>query len=261
MRMRAKQARRWAAGAALACGGGAAMLAYPGCLGGASHQAVSTDALTPADPDAESFEGSGLRAASGPASTVAGDPEAAARFAELRALHLRAVAGDDPAYEASRDGFEALRADHPADARLAAWMGSSLLLGAREALLPTTKLALASQGVPLLNAAARAAPSDPVVRWLRGVSTVNLPRIGAGAEAAARGEADLAWVYERIEPALAAGLLTPQQAASTAYNHGRMLERVGDEDAARGAYERAVELAPSSRSAGLAREAMAGDAG
>ncbi|MEM7680836.1 MAG: hypothetical protein AAF288_02675 [Planctomycetota bacterium] len=230
-----------------------------GCFGGPPSEAVSTDALRAAGPGAgaSAEDAHGLAVASGDVATVAQDPDAAARFAALQTRYLEAAAGDAEALEEVQDGLAALRRDHPADARLAAWMGSSLLLGARDAFLPTTKLALASQGVPLLDEAVRAAPGDPQVRWLRGVSTINLPRIGAGATTAEQGEADLRWVYEHADAAVAQSMITPGQAASTAYHHGRMLERAEDSDAARAAYGRAVELGPGSRSATLAAQRLA----
>jgi hypothetical protein len=106
----------------------------------------------------------------------------------------------------------------------------------------------------LLDGAVTAAPSDPEVRFVRGMTCYNLPALFNRSALAAR---DLAEVAGRAEAASADGTLPPALAAASLYHYGVIRSRAGDKAAAASLWHRAIALAPTSRAGQRATEALA----
>ena len=88
----------------------------------------------------------------------------------------------------------------------------------------------------LLDRAVSLAPEDVEIRFLRGRSTLPLPKVFGRRDVAA---SDLAWAAERAEVAL------PRDVAAAAWFYdGLCREEDGDREAARHAFERALRLDP-----------------
>ncbi len=85
--------------------------------------------------------------------------------------------------------------------RLLAYAGCADLLAARRATAPWTKWNRANEGLELLDRAVAAAPDDPEIRFLRGITTRPLPALFKRGEIARR---DLELAMEELERARAA---------------------------------------------------------
>ena len=128
--------------------------------------------------------------------------EPAERLTQARELHFRGVDGDEAAAEQARQMLEELRASSPDAPLLTAYLGSARLLQARDAWAPWDKGKYGAEGIRLLDEAVDSAPEDVEIRFLRGVSTINLPD-GFGRTETAK--EDLAWAADKAEAAWRAG--------------------------------------------------------
>jgi hypothetical protein len=128
------------------------------------------------------------------------------------------------------------------------------MLRSARARLPWEKGKFAKAGLVLLDSTVAAAPSDPEVRFVRGMTCYNLPALFNRSSLAAR---DLAEVAGRAEAASADGTLPPALAAASLYHYGVIQTRAGDKAAAASLWRRAVALAPMSRAGQRAMEDLA----
>ena len=181
------------------------------------------------------------RSSSPPAATVA--PAGEPSIVQARALFYRAVEGDA---EALRQ-CESLLVSLPAqDAKVRGYRGACEMLRAKQARWPWEKGRHAEAGLRMLDAAVAEAPSDPEVRFVRGMTSYNLPAVFDRQKIAA---ADLSDVAGRAESIAADGMLDAPLAAASLYYYGEMRHRAGDETQAVELWRRAVKLAPMSRAA------------
>ena len=127
------------------------------------------------------------------------------------------------------------------------------MLKSARARLPWEKGKHAKAGLELLDAAVAAAPSDPEVRFVRGMTCYNLPALFNRSALAAR---DLADVAGRAEDASADGALEPALAAAALYHYGVIRSRTGDRAAAVALWRRAVALAPATPAGRRAAQAL-----
>ena len=184
--------------------------------------------------------------------------EPAALLDLAQALHFRGLpafggAADDT--DAAAALLEALHAADPAAPLPAAYLGSVRLVQSARARMPWSKGKLATAGGELLQAAITAAPDDPQVRYVRGVSTIDLPeRFGVREQA----RADLAAVAGLLAAAADEGRLDPWLAASAMLHHGHQLQQQGDDAAARAAWRVAVDHWPDTPAA-LQAKALLGE--
>jgi hypothetical protein len=167
---------------------------------------------------------------------------------------MRGVDGDDSAAKAAAIGFDALLVEAPDDLRIRAYVGSARLLAARAATVPWDKLKLSKQGLEQLDAALAARPDDVELRWLRGVSSWELP---AFFSRRAQSTADLSAAAERVDAAYRDGAIDLVVAAAIWYYRGRDLRRSGDRPSAETCWRKAIGLGPETPGALSARAALA----
>jgi hypothetical protein len=105
-------------------------------------------------------------------------------------------------------------------------------------------VALARQGLDLLDRAVALAPDDPEVRFMRGASMRPLPRFFGRGNLSAD---DLTAAAARAEPATASGRLDKSLEAAIFYLYGFTHLDKGDVSGTQAAWRKAVEIAPESR--------------
>ena len=185
------------------------------------------------------------RPASRPISTVA--PSSQPTIAQVRELFYRAVEGDAEALRQCESTLSSLPVrDAKVDAKVKAYRGACEMLRAEQARWPWEKGRHAEAGLRLLDAAVDDAPSDPEVRFVRGMTSYNLPPVFARGDVAA---ADLGEVAARAEAVAADGTLDAPLAAAALYHYGELRQRAGDEALAIDLWRRAIDLAPETRAA------------
>lgn len=165
------------------------------------------------------------------------------RFALAKHLHLCGVDGDADAARRARTLLERLHGEAPNNPRVLAYRGSSLLLAAKRTLLFWEKGDLAEAGLRDLDRAVELAACDFEVRFLRAVSSRELPSF-FGRKALA--EADFLWLAERAEESVRAGAVDPLLGAAAVYYAGLVLEERGDAAGAQREFSKVKALAPDS---------------
>lgn len=163
-----------------------------------------------------------------------GAQDPASRLELARLLVLEGIDGDQAAV---RRALPILEAAAPSgEPRTLAYLGVARLLEAKRSRWFWEKGSKAKEGVGLLDRAVSLAPDDVEIRFLRGRSTLPLPRVFGRRDLAA---ADLAWAAPRGEAAL------PRDVAAAAWFYdGLCREEDGDRDGARRSFERALRLDP-----------------
>ncbi|MEM6552202.1 MAG: hypothetical protein AAF750_08745 [Planctomycetota bacterium] len=165
----------------------------------------------------------------------------------------RGGAGAADAHARADAALEDLLEADPDNPLLQAYRGSSKLIAARNASFGPVKGLHARAGGKLLNAAVKADPDNLEIRFLRGISTVNLPRIAGQYQPALN---DLRMVLDGSADAISAGTLDPAFAAAAALRLAQAEAEANQPDAARALYQRAIDLAPQSGAAKQARAAL-----
>lgn len=183
----------------------------------------------------------------------------AADFNPIRQNYYLAVEGDTEALDNSLSMIHELPPSRANEPLCMAYHGSLLLLRASKTVSLKDKERLTREGLTRMDQAVEAAPEDVEVRFVRGMSSVNLP---AFMRRRALGDADVAWVAGRAMQAVESGKLPPALAAAALTHDGRRLKRQGQHDAAVEAWRLAVLIAPESRAARDATKRIeaAGDA-
>ncbi|WEK54868.1 MAG: hypothetical protein P0Y55_01960 [Candidatus Cohnella colombiensis] len=103
------------------------------------------------------------------------DPEFESQLSEAIKLHNRAVAGHAESVRVAKKAFENLHQLNPTSAVTRAYLGSSLILMARDEVRTYTRMQLAKQGLKHLDEAILAEPWNRTIRLLRGLVTSKLP--------------------------------------------------------------------------------------
>ncbi|MEM1211170.1 MAG: hypothetical protein AAGI68_02625 [Planctomycetota bacterium] len=225
--------RRWlAAAAGLLLGVAGLLLLFPSC-----YSTPSTDNRVDLAP-----------------ATASTQPADTSPFGIAKADHLRGVGGDADAHARADEALEELLSADPDNPLLQAYRGSSKLIAARNATFGPIKGLHARAGGKLLDAAVAAEPDNLEIRFLRGISTVNLPRIAGRYQPALD---DLRMVLDGSPDAIPAGTLDPAFAAAAALRLAQAEAEEDRSDAARNLYQQAIDLAPQSGAADQARAALA----
>src|SRR5688572_16546248 len=193
----------------------------------------------------------GHRPASIPTKDAVAPSSEPGSLAQARDLFYRAVEGDTEALSRCEETLADLPA---ADPKVQAYRGACQMLRSARARLLWEKGKLAKSGLVLLDGAVAAAPADPEVRFVRGMTCYNLPALFNRSALAAR---DLAGVAGRAESASDDGTLPPALAAASLYHYGVIQTSAGDKAAAASLWRRAVSLAPMSRAGQRATKALA----
>lgn len=176
-----------------------------------------------------------------------GAGDAASRLELARLLVLEGIDGDEAAV---RRALPILEAAAPGgEPRTLAYLGVARLLEAKRSRWFWEKGSKAREGVGLLDRAVGLAPEDVEIRFLRGRSTLPLPRVFGRRDVAA---ADLAWVAPRGEAALARDV-----AAAAWFYDGLCREEDGERENARRSFSEALRLDPEGAHGRAAAERLA----
>jgi len=168
-----------------------------------------------------------------------------ARFCLMRCDYYRAVEGDREAADKAMALLRELKAAHADDPLVMVYHGSLLLLRAGRSASLDEKVEFTREGLMEMERAVEAAPQVVEVRFVRGMTSVNLPGILGRRKV---GEEDVAWVADRAVKAVESGELQPEMAAAALTLDGKRLMKIGERDAALKRWRGAILLAPESRS-------------
>ncbi len=175
---------------------------------------------------------------------LAQEPEnAQSKFELARELYFQSTVGDRDALGRASAMFTELHEAEPDNPKVMAYMGSVVLVDARDSVPLPTLLPQVHRGLELLDRAKAAAPDDLEVRVVRGLTLINVPGMFNRRQEA---EADLSWSVARIDRGVETGRLDHRAAASVLFNQGKVLEQQGQSEAARAMWQRAVAMAPGS---------------
>ncbi len=177
--------------------------------------------------------------------TAKAEPKnASIRFEIGRMLHWEGSLGrkevGDPAVKWLREVLKL----QPTNAFARALIGSSMTLQARDASFPPNRLRLAKAGIAEMDAAVRAAPEDPNVRFTRASNNLYLPALFKRADVV---KADFAWLDERVRRQAAE--LGTEFCQWTFCFHGLAKKKMGDPAAAAALWTEGVKLDPKSDAA------------
>ena len=165
--------------------------------------------------------------------------------------HQQAITGDSEAVKLAEQYLTELKRVEPTNAFGQALLGSTTVMKARDAFLPTTKLKWVRQGCAVLDAAAKMASEDPNVRFTRASNNLFLPDLCGRKEIVRQ---DFEWLSAR---ALDGPSTLPQGFRQyVALYHGIALRKWGDLPAAKAKWKMGLTLAPDSPVAAEIQAAM-----
>ncbi len=156
-----------------------------------------------------------------------------------KALHFTGLEGDDVA---NRQAVTLLREwlkQHPDDAVALAYFGSARLLQAREKPAMNELFALSKEGLTALDQAVHLAPHNLEVRFMRAMACRHLPGFFGRSQQSID---DLTLIAADAEQAVQRGEFDARLATAALYHHGLNLEAAGRLQAAREAWQQAVNL-------------------
>jgi len=155
--------------------------------------------------------------------------------------------------EGAKDGFSRaeklfgrLWAECPRDPVIQVYVGSLKLASASHTWALWKRNSLSREGMQLMNDAVSKSPSDLEIRFVRAVTTYNLPFFFHVRD---QSRADFAFLASRVEPAARASVLPSFLAAAALYFHAEFLQDDGKTSDAVRFWQRAIALAPQSRAA------------
>lgn len=187
-------------------------------------------------------------------STVAMSAQFETEFQQARSLYYEGTYGDKAAASQGAKLFSKLYRQEPQNARVKAYYGSERLLEASHAWAPWKKYALSKEGIQLLDAAVAAAPNNLEVRFVRAVTTYNLPDFfGKKKES----EGDFSYLARRVVNAAQSGNLEPSIAASALLFYGRICKEQSKPNLASEAWRSAQNIAPHSKAGRDSAEELA----
>jgi hypothetical protein len=108
--------------------------------------------------------------------------------------HQQGITGDASAVKLAERYLTELKRLAPTNAFGRALLGSIIVMKARDAFLPTTKLKLVRQGCAEIDAAVRMSPADANVRFTRASNNLFLPDLCGRREIV---KEDLEWLHEQ----------------------------------------------------------------
>jgi hypothetical protein len=165
-------------------------------------------------------------------------------FAEAKDLYFRGVDGDRSASRDSTKILEKLAAEKPGDAVVLVYLASNKLLESGRTFALWNKNRLAKEGITGLDRAVEMAPDNLEIRFIRAVSTFDLPGFFKRQQ---QSEADFEWLAPRVTAEAKKGTLEKRFAAASLYYFGLVLERRGDKAGALKLWRSAAEMAPDSK--------------
>ena len=166
------------------------------------------------------------------------------QFQQARSLYYQGSYGDRSAASKGDKLFSKLYKDAPRDARVKAYYGSERLLEAAHTWAPWKKYSLSKEGIQLLDSAVEGAPNDLEVRFVRAVTTYNLPGFFGRRK---QSEQDFGYLSTRVAGAAKDGKLESSIAASALLFYGRICRDRAKPDQASVAWKSAENIAPHSK--------------
>ena len=184
---------------------------------------------------------------------LAGNPEDIGALVALGKLcHNRGTLDVPDAAEAvelaRRYLGEALKID-PKHAFARALHGSTTVLTARQAWLPTTKISRVRKGIAEMDAALKDSPEDPDARFTRASNNLFLPDLF---DRKAVVLADFAWLQERVDQ----GKFDAEFRQYVCLFHGRAQSKLGDKTKAETLWRAGIAIDPASKVADESRRAI-----
>jgi len=178
----------------------------------------------------------------------------ARQFDRARKFYYQGADGDKRAYEQASELFGDLRKECPNEPKIEAYYGSLRLLAAADTWAVWRKNSLSKEGIRLMDSAVAASPADLDIRFVRAITTYNLPSFF---HRKAQSQQDFEYLASRAAAAVKQGQLEPRLAAASLYYHGEFLREELRTDQAVHAWNEAIALAPGSRAAHEATAALA----
>lgn len=174
-------------------------------------------------------------------------------WAEGKQLFYELISGQSKSTDASQRYWQRAADAQPDAVVPQAYLGATNMMASAHSRWLPTKGQLARTGLKQLDAAVAADPENVEVRFLRGMTSYNLPGFFERGAIAAE---DLAFVAGRAKEAVASQQLLPGQGAAALYHHGLLREVAKDRATARQAWQDAIAIAPDSAPAKAARERL-----
>ncbi len=166
------------------------------------------------------------------------------QFEQAKNLYYQGTYGSKTAADESEKLFLDLYKKAPDDPRVKAYYGSERLLEAAHTWALWKKYSLSKQGMQLLDTAVAKAPDNLEVRFVRAVTTYNLPGFFGRREQALQ---DFAYLSTRVADAADKGRLDATIAASALLFYGRICKEQSNTSQASEAWKRAERIAPQSK--------------
>ncbi len=165
-------------------------------------------------------------------------------FQQAKNFYYQGAYGDKSAASKGNKLFSKLYKEAPQDARVKAYYGSERLLEAAHTWAPWKKYSLSKQGIQLLDSAVERSPNNLEVRFVRAVTTYNLPGFFGRKK---QSEQDFSYLSSRVVGAARDGKLEPSIAASALLFYGRICKEKSKPEQASVAWKSAENLAPRSK--------------
>ncbi|MBC7928194.1 MAG: hypothetical protein H7039_21320 [Bryobacteraceae bacterium] len=159
-------------------------------------------------------------------------------------LYFKGVDGDKSCTRESLRLLESLARQSPADPVVLVYLSSNKLLESGRTFALWNKNRLAKEGILGMDKSVALAPDNVEIRFVRALSTYELPSFFQRRK---QSEQDLAWLAPRVAPAVEKGELSKDLAAAALYFHGMVRERMGDRQNAIGVWRNAASLSPASK--------------
>lgn len=166
------------------------------------------------------------------------------RISEAKEFFYAAVAGDREALPKAEQLLDDLGGEQSRDPQVVAYLGACRLLDASHAPFPWNKAALGQGGLALQDRAVAEAPDDAEVRFLRGVTSYQLPRFMGRWNSAV---SDLTTVGRVAEREAAAGRFDSRAAAAALDYYGKLLEQRYEGAGAIAAWQAALRIRADSQ--------------
>lgn len=160
--------------------------------------------------------------------------------------HQQAITGDATAVRLAEQYLTRLKQVAPTNAFGRALLGSTLVMKARDAFLPTSKLRWVREGCAEIDAAVQQAPGNPQVRFTRASNNLFLPDICGRKEIVRQ---DFEWLQDQVGQPV-------DFRQHVALFHGIALKKWGDTAAAVRRWNDGIALAADSPVAAQIRSAL-----
>lgn len=175
-------------------------------------------------------------------------------FQQARRLYYEGTYGNKSAASQGDKLFSKLFKESPQDPLVKVYYGSERLLEASHTWAIWKKYSLSKQGIQCMDNAVEGAPNDLEVRFVRAITTYNLPSFF---ERKKQSEADFSYLSSRVPKAAEQGRLEPDIASSALLFYGRICQSQNHPQRAIAAWTSAHSIAPLSKAGKDAAEELA----